>query len=251
MHNSNLRTWFLAAAIGVSICLTPRTLLGNERTSAEGRTIRTQDAGEEMEYYPPYLALGLKAGTLGFGTELTLGLFEEALNLRLGGNYLPLKFSGKIEDVDYEFEINWSSVPILLDWHPFNNNFRISGGMIYNRNRANLDARLNESQKIGDQEYSPEEIGTLSGTADFKNFAPYIGLGFGNAVGGPDTGWNFIFDIGVMFQGTPSISLSADGTKSADPVFMRNLAEEKADVQEEADKFRFYPVISAGVSYQF
>jgi hypothetical protein len=54
-----------------------------------------------------------------------------------------------------------------------------------------------------------------------------------------------------MFQGVPSISLSADGTKSGDPTFQSDLGKEEDNVQSEARKFQFYPVISAGVSYQF
>ena len=33
--------------------------------------------------------------------------------------------------------------------------------------------------------------------------------------------------------------------------FQEDLAQEQADLQEELDKFRFYPVLSAGISYQF
>ncbi|MBU4200761.1 MAG: hypothetical protein KKG09_01260 [Verrucomicrobia bacterium] len=264
MQNTPKRIWILAAGFATLISLTPRSV-GAEAAQTQGKTIpqvttttqtvkiqaQTQMREEENDYFPPYIALALKAGTLGAGAELTLGVMEDALNIRVGGNYLPLKFSGKIKDVDYEVEINWGSVPMMLDWHPFDNNFRITGGVMYNRNRAHLDARLNDSQKIGDHEYTPEEIGTLTGSVDFRQFAPYVGLGFGNAVGGPDTSWNFVFDVGVMFQGVPGISLSADGAMSGDPTFQADLAREEDDIQNEADKFQFYPVVAAGVSYQF
>lgn len=206
---------------------------------------------EGTDYFPPYIALGLKAGTLGLGAELTIGIIEEALNLRAGGNYLHLRFSGKIKDVDYGVDLNMASVPVLLDYHPFFNNFRITGGVMYNHNRPSLDANLNKAQKIGDHEYTPEEIGTLTGRVAFNRFAPYAGIGFGNAVGGPATSWNFVFDLGILFQGIPGISLTADGTKSGDPIFQADLAKEEDNVQDEANKFRFYPVLAIGVSYQF
>ncbi|MDD5482291.1 MAG: hypothetical protein PHP98_01375 [Kiritimatiellae bacterium] len=208
------------------------------------------DAEEEPSYIPPYIALGIKAGTLGAGAEITLGVLEDVLNVRAGGNYLHLRFSGKIKDVDYGVDLNMASVPLLLDCHPFCNNFRITGGFILNHNRPGLDAKLNETQKIGGHDYTPEEIGTLSGSVNFKKFAPYAGIGFGNAVG-PHTSWNFVFDLGVMFQGSPDISLTADGSKSGDPVFQADLAQEEGNVQDEADKFRFYPVLAVGISYQF
>lgn len=254
---------FLAAALAALVLIASRAdaapAQAKGKTSTQVTTTtqtvkiekKTEVLEDGIEYVPPYIALALKAGTLGAGAELTLGLIPQALNLRVGGNYLPLQFSGKIKDVDYSFDVRWASVPVALDWHPFENNFRITGAVLYNRNRARLDAKLNQIQKIGDHEYTPEEIGTLSGKVDFREIAPYVGIGFGNAVGGPDTSWNFVFDVGVMFQGVPGISLSADGTMSGDPTFQKDLAREQDDVQDEADKFQFYPVIAAGVSYQF
>ena len=183
--------------------------------------------------------------------EVTIGVIQPYLNLRVGGNYLPLRFNSSIGDVEYEVDVKWASAPILADWHPFGNNFRISGGALYNRNRGNLDARLNKTQKIGENYYTSEEIGALSGTVNFRNFAPYIGIGFGNAAGHADARLNFAFDLGIMFQGTPGIGLSANGTKSQDPAFIANLLEEENDLQDQAGKFRLYPVLSFGISYQF
>ena len=264
MHNAAMRIWILATGIAVFTGLAPRMIWAGEapspaaprihsqtRVSPPAATRVTLSANEEIDYVPPYIALALKAGTLGPGAELTVGLIEEALNIRVGGNYLPLRFSGKIKDVDYGVEVNWGSIPVMLDWHPFYNNFRITGGLMYNRNRAHLDANLTDLQKIGDHEYIPEEIGTLTGSVDFNKFAPYVGLGFGNAVGGPDTSWNFVFDVGIMFQGTPNIGLSADGSMSQDPTFQADLVQEEEGIQDEADWFCFYPVVSAGISYQF
>ena len=261
MRNRNARARIIAVGFLMIFGLTPWIALagparpqkqpaGKVAATAPARAPAQSLEEEEYEYYLPDVALALKVGTLGPGVELTLGVIEEVLNVRMGGNYMHLRFSGKIKDVDYGVELNMASVPLMLDYHPFYNNFRITGGVMYNNNRASLDGKLNDVQKIGDHEYTPGEIGTLSGSVDFRKFAPYIGLGFGNAVG-PDTAWNFVFDLGVMFQGVPGVSLTADGTMSGNPAFQADLAKEEADVQDEADKFQFYPVLSIGISYQF
>lgn len=264
MQNRHSRTWMPAAIFLILFGLAPwiaragKGQVQRKTTTTQitttTQTVQTrqnpQNVEDEFEDVPPYIALGLKVGTLGPGVELTLGVIEDVLNVRAGGNYLHLKFSGKIKDVDYGVDLNMASVPMLLDYHPFYNNFRITGGVIYNHNRPSLDANLNKIQKIGDHEYTPAEIGTLTGSVDFRNFAPYIGLGFGNAVA-PDTSWNFAFDLGIMFQGIPNINLTADGTKSGDPTFRADLAKEEDNVQDEANKFRFYPVLTIGISYQF
>ncbi|MBI2437829.1 MAG: hypothetical protein HYV36_03325 [Lentisphaerae bacterium] len=85
----------------------------------------------------------------------------------------------------------------------------------------------------------------------FKHFAPYFGLGFGNAVLDADKTWGFVFDIGVILQGSPSVDLSADGAMANNPIFQMALAQEESEVQDDADVFRFYPVLAFGISYQF
>jgi len=116
---------------------------------------------------------------------------------------------------------------------------------------ADLDGTPNKITKIGDIEYTPEQIGELSGSVRFNNWAPYIGLGYGNAVLDADKTWGFVFDIGVMWQGSPSIALSANGTLADNPIFQQNLAKQENDIQDDADVFRIYPVLSFGISYQF
>jgi len=199
---------------------------------------------------PPYIGLAAKVGTLGPGLEVTIGIVE-GLNLRAGGNYCRVRHGGSIRDVDYDFDIKLASVPLLADWHPFANEFRISGGVIYNRNMADLDGTPNKNTTIGDHEYTPEDIGELSGSVRFKNWAPYIGLGYGNAVLDADKTWGFVFDIGIMWQGSPSVALSASGLMASDANFQHDLAIEESDIQDDADVFRIYPVLSFGISYQF
>ena len=54
-----------------------------------------------------------------------------------------------------------------------------------------------------------------------------------------------------MWQGSPSVALSANGTKAGDSTFQQDLAMEESDIQDDADVFRIYPVLSFGISYQF
>ncbi len=98
--------------------------------------------------------------------------------------------------------------------------------------------------------YTPEQIGTLSGDATFDEFAPYVGIGFGNAVA-DDVDLSFSFDLGLIFQGTPDVKLRSDGTAAGNPVFVADLQDEEDDLQDDADKFKIYPVLSFGISYCF
>ena len=71
----------------------------------------------------------VRAGTLGLGIELNLGL-AETLNLRLG--YNTYNYDDTIEDTDvrYQGEIKLRNSTALLDWHAFHGGFRFSFGAV-------------------------------------------------------------------------------------------------------------------------
>jgi hypothetical protein len=81
--------------------------------------------------------------------------------------------------------------------------------------------------------------------------APYAGIGYGNACGA-DGRWHFSCDFGVMFQGEPKVSAQATASDARlQPYVDEALAREVADIQDDANAFKYYPVISFGVSFRF
>jgi len=48
-----------------------------------------------------------------------------------------------------------------------------------NNNEVGMSADVSESIEIGDKEYA---ITSLAGAVTFGSFAPYLGIGYGNAV---------------------------------------------------------------------
>ena len=93
-------------------------------------------------------------------------------------------------------------------------------------------------------------VGTLDANIDFRKTAPYLGIGWGNAV---DSGnpLSFSIDIGVMFQGTPKVSLETSKDTSGIPGFQDSLDNEIADFKDDVDNLKYYPIISLGVAYKF
>lgn len=195
----------------------------------------------------------LKVGTLGVGADMTIGI-SERVNARANLNYFSLgKTFTEEEDADggggsISPELKLMTVGALLDWHPWAQGFRLSAGLYLNQNKIDLTADLKGTVEINDKEYSLSDIG---GTVDFNSLAPYVGLGYGNAVGA-NGNWHFSFDLGVMFQGAPQVELHAT---ASDPAIQSeldaNIAEELKDVEDELGVFTMYPVISLGVSYRF
>ncbi|MFH0908017.1 MAG: hypothetical protein V1929_04585 [bacterium] len=195
------------------------------------------------------LALGAKVGTLGPGVELT-GYLVGDLNIRAGFNYLPYSYEFEEDGINYDADLTMQSALILLDWHMFGNNFRFSAGLTINDNILEVTGATSEPEEIGNSLYTPAEIGTLKGRATFDQLAPYVGIGYGNAVA-DDVALSFVFDLGIIFQGTPDIDLSSSGTMASDPQFQADLKEEEQNIQDEADSFKIYPVLAFGIAYYF
>lgn len=195
------------------------------------------------------LAIGAKVGTLGPGVELS-GYLVENLNIRGGFNYLPYSYEFEDGGINYDADLTMQSGLILLDWHMFGNNFRLSAGLTINDNMLEGTGTTTEPEEIGDNLYTPAELGTIKGKATFDQLAPYVGIGYGNAVA-DDVSLSFIFDLGVIFQGTPDIELTADGTMANDPQLQADLKEQEKEFQDEADVFKIYPVLSFGIAYYF
>ncbi|HEY8240558.1 MAG TPA: hypothetical protein VIH35_03885 [Kiritimatiellia bacterium] len=195
------------------------------------------------------LALGVKIGTLGPGAELTAFLAPE-VNLRVGGNYFTYSYDDEIDDIEYEAKLHMQTLLAVLDWHMFENNFRVSAGVVINDNSLDVEGTPTEAEEVGGNLYTPAEMGTLQGSASFDHFAPYVGIGYGNAVA-DDVALSFVFDLGVVFQGSPDIELSSSGALANDPQFQADLKQEEQDVQDDADAFSIYPVLAFGVAYYF
>ena len=196
------------------------------------------------------VAAGLRIGTLGPGAE-AVGFLTSNLNLRVTGNYVAFGFYGRVDTVNYDAHVRMSSLQGLLDWHPSDGNFRITGGVVLNNNKVRINGTPTDpTAKIGDNSYPSDAVGTLHGEASFDMWDPYLGIGYGNAVA-DDTDLSFSFDIGVMYQGDPGISLSSNGAAAGDPAFQADLAKERQKVQNFANKIKFYPVISFGICYYF
>lgn len=189
-------------------------------------------------------AVAGRLGTLGAGVEGSFALTNQ-LAVRAGANVQPWEPTREWSDVDFTLDLASPSFLAVLDLHPGGGAFRLSGGAVLFSADTELRARLTAPVEIGDDTYSPQQIGTMTGVFATKDLAPYLGIGFGKAPGASGAG--FAFDLGVAFQGAPDVRLSATGPLASDPVFRANLAKEEANIEDDAKVFRFYPVLAIGI----
>lgn len=191
-------------------------------------------------------AIGIKAGTLGIGGDVTTNLVPQ-VNLRGGVQWFAFSLGAEFGDIDYDIDVDMLNPLLLVDWYPWDGAFRLSGGVLFNGSELELRASSDRSIEIGDQTFTAAEYGELKGEVDFRSVAPYIGIGWGNALD-PDKRWGIVTDIGVAFTGSPNIDLS---TTVSDPTLRAEVAKEERDIQDDLDGFKFFPVASISLFFRF
>jgi len=188
--------------------------------------------------------VGLHAGTLGAGLGIGFPL-SERWNGRIGFNKYDYS-----HDFDtsggptYAADLKLESGYALADFHPFAGSFRITGGVMFNNNKVDGTATVHPGDKVGGQ-IAPTG-GKIGADITFNDTAPYLGIGWGNIARGAGS-VSFSFDLGVMAQGRPKVKL----TDEQGVFTQQQIQQEQQDVQDELDKYRLYPVVSAGLIVRF
>ncbi|WP_460839210.1 hypothetical protein [Noviherbaspirillum agri] len=201
--------------------------------------------------------VGLSAdlGSTGLGLHVIVPVMKDTLNARVGFNTFSYSYDEDTEDASYDAKLKLRTFNALLDLYPTSTQFRLTGGLVYNGNKitANAKPTAGGSYTFNGQTYNTSDVGEVDGTIDFRNLAPYVGIGWGNAVA-KDKGLGFTADMGVMFQGSPDVNLrSRNCTVNTDTCtdLAADLAVESADLRDKAKDFRYYPVIRVGLTYKF
>lgn len=193
-------------------------------------------------------------GTLGAGLHLIVPT-QDNLNVRIGFSGYNYNYDGSTSDVNYDFKLKLQTIDALLDWYPLSGSFHLSGGFFHNGNKITSVAKpgINGTYTINGDTYTTAEAGTIDGSTDFRSAAPYLGIGWGNPVS-KGRGWGFTSDIGVIFQGAPTSTLTSSGcaaTAQTCAQLYNDLSAETINLDQKTNNFKYYPVVRVGVSYSF
>ena len=182
--------------------------------------------------------IGVRAGTTGVGVDLG-GDVIPTLGWRLGLSGMNVNTHVDTNDVRYDAKAKVLTGSLLLDWSPLGP-FRISGGFMPNRNKIDLTGQPSSGSSL------PPGSSLTGEVKPERSFAPYLGVGYGNVW---TRGVNFYFDLGVMFQGSPQVSLSCQSANPADCAAAQGrLEEERQRVQDKVDRYKYYPVANIGLT---
>jgi hypothetical protein len=110
-------------------------------------------------------------------------------------------------------------------------------------------SRVTSDVVVGGNVYTPAEVGTLSARTEFDRTAPYAGVGWDWSRNSRLFGVSF--DLGLLDQGSPTVSLHADGGLVADPQFEDDLAAEQAELNDSLDDFGLVPYATLGFVFRF
>lgn len=193
------------------------------------------------------LWLGLKAGTLGLGLELTWRPVPW-LDVRAGGNTYDYDDSGSQAGVNYDATLQLDTYYATANFRFPLSPFRVTAGAFENGNEFHMVSQDSPAFDIGGNPYSLADVGSLRSRTYFEDVAPYLGVGYDfNLVG--KVGLNL--DLGVLWQGEPTVTLTADGLLASNPAFMADLESERQELEAEFEDYKAFPVISLGFSFNF
>jgi len=189
-------------------------------------------------------ALSLKLSTLGVGLDGTTNLAKN-LNVRLGGHFIPLTYNGGgsvNDEYRYSAKANLLSFSAIVDYFPGGSIFKVSGGLLLNLNTVDVTMIPNQTYYVNGKKYNSDNLGDVLTTTDFNKVAPYLGIGLCNPLSYKKFG--FTMDIGGIYQSNPKITMTA--TKLMTPT-----ATQSAIVEDNVKWFKFYPVLTLGLTYKF
>lgn len=193
------------------------------------------------------LWFGVKAGTLGLGVEASWRPVPY-LDVRAGANGFTFDANGTESGIDYDGDAELRTLYATANLRVPLSPFRVTAGLFANGNQLTLRSRDAASYQIGGMTYAAADVGSLTAKADFDSVAPYAGVGLDFRIF--DT-LGLHFDLGVLVQGSPSMSLSADGPLASNAQFLAELEAERQELEREVEDYEYYPVVSVGLSFNF
>jgi hypothetical protein len=185
-----------------------------------------------------------RAGTLGIGAEVAIGLGESAA-IRGGLGLVPFELNATIDETAVTLELPDTWYNVGLDLY-LNGSFRLGGGFLFKPDDPSLTGDFTTPQEIGDRTFTPEELGTLTGVVDSKDSAPYVLIGFGKHTA---SGIGLSLDVGLAFLGDPDVTLDAQGGAFSDQAQLQEALDQEARNYEDDMRtyLRYWPILNLGL----
>jgi hypothetical protein len=192
------------------------------------------------------LGIGVRAGTLGLGPEVSARLTSH-VGVRGGIGGIPVEPTGSFGDVDYTVSPASPLANVGLDFYPGAGGFRLGGGLLFITESTSMEAEYTGTVTIGGRTYQGSEVGALTGELDHGSAAPYLNIGFGRTTA---RGVGLFLDLGAAFLPDQSVSLTATGEAANQQQFCDDLERQRQQSEDDANTYlRVFPILSFGLRF--
>lgn len=198
------------------------------------------------------LAVGAGVGTMGWELHAATEV-NSFLAVRVNGNVgsftIPdLGFGSTYGGIGYDVKGDLRSFGVVADFHPLGlspigSGFVLSGGIYYNKNEFEFRSTTTGSIDVGGQTVNSP---ILVANASFPTTAPYLAFGYDGTFHGLMP-ISFFARAGVLFQGSPSVTMRDDTGQ----VNQGNLDNEAQQLEDDMSNYKYYPVLSIGMTIAF
>jgi len=189
--------------------------------------------------------VGVKAGTLGIGLE---GRWDPPIpwfDIRVGLNQYDYDDNGSYASINYDATLALDNYYLTGNFKFPASPFRFTVGAYSNGNEMQMLSAEPLAGNLGNAV-------ALQSVTSFDSTAPYAGFGFDFEVFGK-AGLNL--DFGVLWQGDPTVTLDATNWDNLSPaeqaILGPAIALEQADLEDDMNDFKAWPVVSLGFVYNF
>jgi opacity protein-like surface antigen len=185
---------------------------------------------------------------VGIGYSEPLGTHD---NVRAEFNGISFSHSFDAGQLHYDGTAHIYHGGLYLDFFPAPSTigFRLTAGALIGGDHVDATATsLTTTYTYHGTTYST--LGeNIRAKARFPTVRPYIGIGFGHTPVAAK-GFSAFFDAGVAY-GRPTIDQFDVPANIVAAVGQAAVDQQKQDLQDKADKLRFYPIVKVGVTYRF
>jgi len=219
------------------------------------------------------MAIGGGVSAMGINMQVAV-IANRYMNLRGVGNFLNYTVNNiSVNGFEASTKLNFATGGASVDFYPFpNHGFRISpGAMFYNQNNvaATVTASGGTSFDLDEYTYYSSQKNPVTGTAGIalnkSNPAFTMTTGWGNMIPRRGGHWSFPFEFGAAFMGAPTVNMTlTSGQVCQDPAgtincinvvgnsqLNSNLTAQVIKYQNDVNPYKYYPIVSMGVSYSF
>ena len=210
--------------------------------------------------------MGVKFSLLGAGIEAATPITRRT-NVRVGFNALSYSRNYNNDGISYAGNLSFRSLESHFDWFPFGGSFHLSPGMMfYNGNKITANAAVGGTQSftLGGTSYISDPSNPVTGTGKigFNSVAPSFLFGWGNLLPRNEHHISVPFELGFIYQGSPSATLNLTGNVcdspgvncrsiASDSTVLSNIQAQQTKLNSDLSFFKVYPIISIGFGYKF